>query len=106
MLSSTPKQSLEELLEGFDIADIAKYINKKTNSANATSISDDASELAGYQPYRSGDTQPDTSSKGQSTGNATALIYATGNAKAGKNPQNLERWDRPYIRAVPEMGSP
>ena len=86
-VKSTPKRSLEELLEGFDANDIATYLTKITiktsNNSDTVNLSENTSELAGYQPYRSGDTQPSTSGKGQ--GNAKALIYATGNtAKARK----------------------
>ena len=68
-VKSTQKRNLSHLLEGIDIADIAQYIKDVThkNNSDSVNLSESMSELAGHQPYRSGDTQPSTSGKGQGT---------------------------------------
>ena len=70
------KRTMTEAFEGFSLSDIAQYL--MNNSDGKVTLS----ELAGYQPYRSGDTQPSTSG----TDDAKALIYATGKGQstAGK----------------------
>lgn len=104
-MKNKQKRNVAELFEGIDfdgvdISDIAKYLNKliKNNSDNvilpgAPGKHEDTSELAGYQPYRSGDTQPSTSGKGQGT--AGKKIRKTSKDWTSLTFEQYLKWDVP-----------